>query len=128
PITCEVAADGTIQSVRGTDAMKRKAGDVPIPDDLDFVESATDLATIAAAPPTLATGQSWDARFRWSHEAGWLNQDMHYTLTGVEEVEGIPIANVTGVARSRLEVDRSKLPRGGPSIDIRLKNASFQTQ
>ncbi len=128
PVTCEVAADGTIQSVRGTDAMKRKAGDATIPDDIDFVESATDLACIAATPPTVPVGRAWDARFRWSHEVGWLNQDMRYTLTGIEEVEGVPIANVTGVARTRLELDRAKLPQDGPPIDVRLRNSSFQTQ
>jgi hypothetical protein len=128
PLTFDVAADGTVASVRGTEAMKRKAGDVPVPEDLDFIESASDLAMISAAPATLASGRSWDTRFRWSHEAGWLHHDMRYTLGGVEEIEGIPVANVAGVARTRLEVDRSKIPRDGPPIDIRQRSGGVQTQ
>lgn len=128
PLTCDVAADGTIQSVRGMDAMKRKASDAAIPDELDFIESATDLAVLSAAPESLASGRAWDTRFRWSHELGHLQQDMRYTLSGVEDIEGIPVANVTGVAKVRLDLDRSKLPQGGPPIDIRLRSATFQTQ
>lgn len=127
-VTCDVAADGTIRSVRGTDAIRRKAGEVPAPDDLDYVESATDLATLAGAPASLAAGRGWATAFAWSHDLGTMRYDMRYTLAGVEEIEGIPVANVTGQARMKLDVDRSKIPKGGPAIDIRLQKSSFETQ
>ena len=43
PLTFEVSADGTVDSVAGTDAIRTVAGEgVRVPEDLDFIESATD--------------------------------------------------------------------------------------
>lgn len=129
PVTVEVAADGSILSVRGTGPMRRKAPE-GFPQDLDFIESASDLATIphAPAPGSVAIGGSWDASFRWSHEMGHLLQNVRYTLAGLEEIEGVPLANVALSSRARLEVDRSKMPKDGPPVDVRLTEGGVTGQ
>lgn len=129
PITVEVAPDGSIESVHGTDAIRRRL-DVPemMPQDLDFIESASDLATIPDAPATARVGARWDADYRWTHEMGHLRHDMSYTLAGVEELAGIPIATVTGRGSLSLDVDHSKLPEDAPPIDVKLVDGSVTSQ
>ncbi|MCE9592453.1 MAG: hypothetical protein K8S99_18255 [Planctomycetes bacterium] len=130
PVKVEMAADGSVISATGAEAIKRRLGnDIPAPTDLDFMESATDLASIALAPAQAAIGTRWDASFAWSHEMGTLYQAMKYTVVSEEEVEGIPLATVTGRATLRLEVDPSKLPpAGGPKVDVKLVRGTVDTQ
>lgn len=129
PITVEVNADGSIASVSGTDAIRRQVEMKElVPEDLDFIESASDMATIASAPEMAAIGESWKAAFRWSHEMGHLRHNMTYTLASVEEVAEIPVANVVGEGTLALDVDRSKLPPDSPPIDVRLIDGRVSTQ
>lgn len=132
PLTVEVAADGRITGVSNVAAMRQrfKGEEFPI-EDLDFIESATDLATIAGAPAQLRSGGSWNIDFRWTHELGHIEQDTTYRLVGVEDIEGIPVATVEGEARTRLDVDPSELPEqqaGGPTFDVRLVDSDYEAQ
>lgn len=126
PVNVEVAADGSVRSVGGTDALRRQAPDA-FPEDIDFVESATDLAMVAAAPASARVGQAWSANFDWSHELGTMHHDMRYTLVSVEEIAGVPVANVAGQSRAKLNIDRSKLPNEPPTT-ARLTSGGTQTQ
>jgi hypothetical protein len=129
PVSVEVAADGSITGVKGVDALRRKAGpEASFPQDLDFIESASDLATIPFAPADLAVGRAWEASFRWTHELGHLNYAVKNTLTAVEEIAGIPIANVRITGPVKLEVDRSKMPKDGPPIDVKTTEGTFEAQ
>ena len=129
PLTVEVAADGSITKLTGVDKMKRKAKDAEtIPEELDFIETAADLATLVAAPKSLEPGKSWNTDFRWSHELGHLEHDVTYTLAGVEHIEGIRLATVNGKSKLKLDVDRSGFPAGGPQINIRLIEGAADTQ
>ncbi len=127
PLTVEVRADGSIASVEGVDAMRKAAeNEDAVPDELDFEESASDLATLVFAPESAAIGDTWDASFRWSHELGHLEQDWDYRFTGIEEIAGVPVAVVTGTAIDMdLDPDklREEMPRDSPDIRVDLKNA-----
>lgn len=131
PLRMEVAPDGSIKKVDGVQAMRSRAKDAEmIPEELDFIESATDLATIAGAPASLPVGGSWRTNFRWTHDLGHITQDMTYKLTGVEDIEGIEVANVTGSARMKLEVDPKQYPpaNSGAALDVRLASSSYEAQ
>jgi hypothetical protein len=120
PLRVELAADGTPTSVSGVDAIRRRAGDLPVPEDLDFLETATDLATLPYAPAETVAGKTWPASFTWTHDMGAMKHETRYELVNVESIANIPVANVNFTSRLRLEVDRSKLPTGGPQVDVRL--------
>lgn len=129
PIGVSVAPDGTIQAVSGTDAIRQRVQiEATAPEDLDFIETATDLAALPAAPADARAGQRWSARFKWTHEVGFLHHDVSYTLAGVETVEGVPIADVTSQSKLRLEVDRSQIPADAPPIDVKLLEGSASSQ
>jgi hypothetical protein len=128
-VKCEVNSDGSVRRASGIDEIKQRAGEgIKPPDELDFIESASDLATLPFAPATIEVGRSWDGTFEWNHDMGKLQQSLRYTLAGVEEIEGIPIATVTAVGKSKLTPDQAKLPQGGPRIDVRLLDGKVQTQ
>lgn len=130
PIRVEVAADGSVQSVSGVDAVKRRVGeDLKSPDTLDFMESASDLATLPKAPASATPGRSsWDTNFTWNHDAGKLQQSIRHSLRGVEEIEGIPIAIIEGSGKLRLFPDLSQLPANSPKIDVRMTAGQINTQ
>lgn len=130
PIKVEMAADGSVISVTGAEAIQRRVGsDIPTPNDLDFMESANELAAIAAAPVASAIGTKWDAAFAWRHEMGTLHHAMKYAVASEEDVAGIPLVTVTGTAALKLEVDASKLPpAGGPKVDVKLARGTAETQ
>jgi hypothetical protein len=129
PVKCEVNSDGSIRRATGFDEVKRRAGEgIRPPDELDFIESASDLATLPFAPAEIEVGRSWDGAFEWNHDMGKLQQTLRYTLAGVEEIEGISVATVTATGKSRLTPDQAKLPQGGPRIDVRLLEGSVRSQ
>jgi len=133
PIAVEMAADGTVTAVKGVDAIRNKLGkDGSAPDELDFMETAADLAAIAAAQEKAALNRNWKTAADWNHELGKLHHDTTFTLTGLEEVAGIRLATVTGVAKLRLDLDKSKIPgggvAGGPQIDVKLASGEATTQ
>ncbi len=131
PLKVAVNADGSIDSVQGVDAMKSKIGaelESLIPEPLDFVESATDLATIPHAPAEAEPGETFDANYRWTHELGHTDQDWTYELASVEQMEGVRIATVTGRGRLTLDVDRSELPADAPPTDIRMTEGGATSQ
>ena len=132
PLTIDVAPDGTVRSASGIDAIKQKAPkDTNVPDELDFMESANDLAMIAAAPVAATVDDHWDAKFTWNHRLGKLHQSMRYTLTSVEDIDGITVATVTGTGSLDLEPDVAHLvePLGpGARAHAKLTDGSTETQ
>jgi len=131
-VNVEVAPNGTVLSASGIDAIRRKAPQaVDIPDELDFMESATDLAVIAGAPQALALNKNWKQHFTWNHQLGKIDQSMRYTLDALEDIEGIPVATVTGVADVKLKPDLDRLLKGmqkGSRANARLIKGFVQTQ
>ncbi|MEM0915072.1 MAG: hypothetical protein AAGB29_12905 [Planctomycetota bacterium] len=129
PITVQVDPDGSVASVTGLDAMRRKWGAEPFPlEDRDFIETATDTALLPAAPPALQLGGRWNTSFGWSHELGTMHHDLTWTLASIEDVEGIELATVDVAGRLRLEVDPDSLPDGAPPTDYRLTSGTFEGQ
>jgi len=137
PLTVTVGADGSIESVQGVDAIAFAAGqevvdaDI-IPKEIDFVETASDLATLIAAPAQATPGQTWNTQHTWNHDnvfpgaetlADW---DTTYTFDSVGEIEGVPIATITTQSDIDLNVDLSELPAGRLDIDVRINDASGQ--
>jgi Family of unknown function (DUF6263) len=135
PIKVSVAADGTITKVDGIKAIrsriKPELKDL-VPEDLDFIETASDLATLVAAPLGAHAGKKWDADQRWTWSdppfKGYMNHDLTFTLAGVEDMAGLPVAVVDGRSRLKLELDRSDLPEGMPPFDVKLVKGDLQTQ
>jgi len=135
PLTVTVNADGTVQKVQGIDALATAAGDEAaqadiIPDELDFKETASDLATLIAAPASATPGQTWNATNTWNHEdvfpkaqtkAKW---DTTFTFDSVGNIAGVPIATIKTKSDVDIQVDLSKLPEGAPDIDIQISDTS----
>ncbi len=121
PIAVEMAADGSVSKVAGVDAIRQRAGqDLNVPDELDFVESASDLATIIAAKDGVTLDKSFKASAAWNHELGKLNHDIQFTLTSLEDIAGISVATVSGISKIKLDMDPAKLPKDGPRVDVKL--------
>lgn len=135
PLKVSVAADGTVAQVDGTKTMAGRLGadrkDL-LPEELDFIETASDLATLIAAPASVGVGKKWGTKLKWTWSdspfAGFLHHDMTYTLTGVEDLAGLPVAMVEGRSKLKLELDRSALPEGMPPSDVKLVKGELQTQ
>lgn len=135
PLKVSVASDGTVTRVDGTKTMAGKLGadqkDL-LPDELDFIETASDLATLITAPESIGVGKKWGTKLKWTWAdapfEGYMHHDMNYTLTGVEELAGLPVAMVEGKSKLKLELDRSGLPEGMPPSDVKLVKGELQTQ
>ena len=123
PIRVSLTADGSVASVSGVDKI-RAAAEVPemVPEELDFEESATELATLAFAPETAAVGDTWPASFRWTHELGHLEQDWTYRVAGVEEIGNVRVAMIEGEAELELDPDtlRAEQPADAPPTTVKL--------
>jgi hypothetical protein len=130
PLQVRVADDGTIEEVRGVDRIRasyRGEGEFPLTE-ADFRESATDLAIVPGPPERAKVGDDWKQSFDWNHELGTLGQQVTYRLTGVEDVDGIGLATVTGKGKLRLSVDKSKFGQNAGNVSARLIDGSFETQ
>ena len=135
PLKVTVAADGSIAKVEGLDELEAAAGDEAqkaeiIPDELDFKETASDLATLISAPAEATPGQTWNATNTWNHEdvfpsaettAKW---DTTYTFDSVGLIAGVPIATIKTESDVDIQVDLSELPDGAPDIDIQISDTS----
>lgn len=135
PIKVSVAADGTVTKVDGTKVIAGKLGSDQkdmVPEDLDFIETASDLASLVAAPESVGVGGKWDTDLKWTWSdapfEGFLHHDITYTLSGVEDLAGLPVAMVEGRSKIKLELDRSGLPEGMPPSDVKLVKGELQTQ
>lgn len=129
PLVFNVNADGSVEKVSGTSAIRRNVGDdTTVPEDLDFIETATDLAVLAFAPADAELNDRWNAQFTWTHQMGRIDHTHRYTLSSVEQVAGIPIATVTGTGKLKLKPDMPDLPPDAPDIDVRLVEGSYQAQ
>lgn len=124
-----LAPDGHVTDVKGLDAMKAKT-DQPefLPTQLDFEETASDLAALAFAPQAAVVGKPWKADFRWEHDLGHMKQAWTYELDHVEEIAGLPIAVVTGSAKLQLDVDPEQRPADAPPVDIKLADGRATNQ
>ena len=130
-LTVKVANDGTVTSVKGMQAMKRNDEVAAmIPTELDFIETAADLAVLPNAPAEIQPGQTWDARLRWSHDLGEMIYDATYKLDSVRMFESIPLAHVSASAKLRLEADQEALPPGMPKMDmdVRLIEGDWESE
>lgn len=135
PLSVTVKPDGTVEKVEGVNAIKQRAGEeISAPDELDFVETATELAVIAAARADMRISDDWSTQHNWNHslELGpvqaKMRHDMTYRVASLELIAGIPVVTVEGKADLRLNVDRASIPADGPNVDVQLKEGSFATQ
>lgn len=134
PLTVRVNADGTIAAVEGVDELTNAAGqeaqeaDV-VPEEIDFKETASDLATLIAAPADATVGQTWNAKNTWNHDnvmpgaetqAEW---DTTFTFASLGEIAGVPIATIKSESAIDMKADLSELPENAPDIDIQFENA-----
>lgn len=133
PLKVTVNADGTIDKVEGIDDMETAAGNEAkeadiVPDELEFKETASELATLIAAPAGATVGQTWNASNTWNHEdifpqadtkAKW---DTTFTFDSLGQIAGVPIATIKSKSDVDLQVDLSKLPDRAPDIDIRISD------
>ncbi len=129
PISFEVAADGKIKSVSGVNAIHAAVeSKTHAPSDLDFIQSATDLTLLTAAPNKTRIDDQWQTQFIWDHDAGKMHHDASYKLESIERLADIPVAIVTGRSAMRLEVDGSYFQDDGPKPEIEMIDSDFKTQ
>lgn len=129
PMTFQVTADGTIESITGTDEMRQAMGeDSSEPKDLDLIESATDMALLAAAPQTIEPGGQWNAQFQWLHRTGKINHDYTFTLDQVSPIAGVPIAIVSAEASLDLEPDLSLFADDAPHPQVQMTEGAVKSQ
>lgn len=126
PVKVKVAPDGHILEVEGMDAMKKKT-DTPdaVPSELNFMETASDLASITFAPEpgadgSVPLGKTWKADYRWDHELGETDQRWNYTLDRVEDIGGVSVAVVTGEGKIKLDPELPDRPADAPSINVKM--------
>ena len=99
PMSVDVAADGSITELTGAEDVARNAGpDIQTPKKIDFIETASDLATAPFAPASANIGDTWQAAFDWTHESGMMHHDATYTLADRESIAGIDVATITYAA------------------------------
>ncbi len=128
PLTVTVNADGSIAKVTGMNAMQAKVEEPKmIPDELDFKETASDLAFISSAIAGAKVASTWDNEEAWNHELGKLQYQTKYEVKAIERIAGIPVATVTGKSRIQLDVDQSKFPPG-VTPEIRMSEGEANTQ
>lgn len=128
PLTVTVAANGSIQKVEGINAIKARVdNEKVVPDELDFKETANDLALISSAIAGAKVSSSWEDDAAWNHELGKLQYKTRYEVQGVEQIAGISVATVSGKSRILLDVDQSKFPPG-VTPDIKLTEGEATSQ
>lgn len=129
PVTVEVNADGSIAKVSGTDAMRRAMDPAElVPEDREFIRSATETAVLSGGPEQVVLGEVWSQVFEWPAELGSMRHDRTYTLANMEMIEGIPVATVNAKSDMSFQLDRKKLPEGGPPMQVRLLDGSSTSQ
>ena len=132
PLRVRVGADGRIARVSGVSVIEAQLGDKRhAPTALDFEESVADLAMLIGASAAMQIGQRWNQKYTWNHPMGLLHHDTRYTLDSVEDIEGIPIANVSAQARVTLEPDQQKWTGGAQmraDMDIRMTSGQVDSQ
>jgi hypothetical protein len=137
PLTIHVAADGTVTKAEGIKAMRDDVDDPElVPDERDFIETATDLASLSGVPAAMVVGDDWSLEQTWNFgiigmNIGSLDQDWEYTLQGVETIEGVPVAVIRGKC-DRMRMDDSavkdEMPPEAPPIRLRLTDAEATQQ
>ncbi|MEM7626314.1 MAG: hypothetical protein AAF333_12020 [Planctomycetota bacterium] len=126
PVKVKVAPDGHVLEVAGMDAMKKKTDNPDsVPSELDFIETASDLASIPYAPTPgtaggLAIGKTWKADYRWDHEMGETDQRWSYTLDRLEDIGGVAVAVVTGEGKIKLDPELPDRPADAPPVDVKM--------
>ena len=133
PVKVKVAADGHITEVSGLDAMKKKTDNPDlIPSERDFIETATDLATVPFAPAApdggLPLGKTWKADYRWDHEMGETDQAWKYRLDRLEDIGGVPVAVVTGEGKIKLDPELPERPAGAPPVNIKMTRGNASNE
>lgn len=130
-LTFDVAADGSIESVRGRDQLVAAVSDESaVPEEQEFIETASRLATLLAAPGEADTGEVWRSRAAYPHPRGELDHDMTFTLTGLDLLEGVPVAFVNMEADSDLVVAQDQRPTAPPggTVDFNVTDIGMTGQ
>lgn len=129
-IEVHMGADGSALTATGEKAIAQKGQGHPgLPDNLDLLESATDIVSLTRAPAEANMNATWKADFQWNHEIGKLAESVQYQLAGVEHIVDIPVATITTQAQLKLTPDLSKFPDPSQAkVDIQLKAGSLNTQ
>lgn len=134
PLTVRVNADGTIAKVEGIDELSNAAGQEAvdadiIPEELDFKETASELATLIAAPAKATPGQTWNSKNTWNQDSvlpgtdATADWDTTFTFDSLGVIEGVPVATITSESNIDIKVDLSKLPEDAPDIDVQVEGA-----
>ena len=128
-MTVHLDANGEVTKIDGLDAMKSKLDNPDIfPEEREFAESARSLTGLVNAPDSATPGSKWTEQFDAKHQTGTMSYDTTWELDQIEELEGIPVASITGQSKLKLEVDRSDVPPNAPPIDVQLANANSEAQ
>jgi len=127
PLRVRCRADGSIEGVEGIENIATQLDDKDdAPDETDWMESATELATIAGPPAGLQVGGTWNMKYDWNHEIGKLHHDVNYKVASIETISGIPVATVTGQGTLRFEPDLGDLPNAAEDISMTKGSVEHQ--
>lgn len=131
PLTVRVNADGTIAAIEGVDELTNAAGaevaeSGAVPDELDFKETASELATLMAAPAQATPGQTWNVKNTWNQDSvlpqmdATADWDTTFTFAKLGKIQGVPIATIKSASNVDIKVDLSKLPQNDTKIDVQV--------
>jgi len=128
PLDVTVGAEGSIDGVSGFEAIKSKAGAAGERLDEDyFKEIAMDMAVLVGGAQGVKSGGSWNHRHTSDHRLGKIDYNTTYTVEGVENIAGIPVALVK--RQSELKLD-PQVPDVGneASVNITVNESSETAQ
>jgi hypothetical protein len=129
PLRVRCQPDGSIEAVEGSDDIAARVEDKDnAPEELDWIESATELATISGIENVMKIGNTWNRKYEWNHEVGKMHHNIDYKLAGVETIAGIPIATVTGGGDLEFKPDLSNLGGNSEGMDISLTKGTIEHQ
>ncbi|MFN3167455.1 MAG: DUF6263 family protein [Phycisphaeraceae bacterium] len=131
PLKVSVNADGTVASVGGVDELTAAAGREvadagAVPDELDFKETASDLATLMAAPAEATPGQTWSVKNTWNQDSvlpqldATSDWDTTFTFESLGSMQGVPIATIKTQSDVDIKIDLSELPENEAEIDVQI--------
>jgi hypothetical protein len=129
PVTVQVAADGSIASVTGFEAIRAKAGQAGERIDEEFFrELARDLSALTGGQSSVASGTTWQHAHSSPHALGRVRYAYTDKLAGVERMAGIPVAVIERKAAVTFEPELPPRPADAPPIQVATRDASYESQ
>lgn len=121
-LTYQVDSDGEIASVRGFDAIQRRAGEMGEGmDERYFRNLGRDLAAVVGGTADAGIGTSWTSTQQSSHQFGEVTSNATYEVVGFDQPAGVPTVTIERTASLDLVPELPDLPPDGPEVDFEVR-------